>query len=310
LRLRHPLYRLLTFGSKLSYLAKGPSPFIDAVFGPSELFLFEFDKLITTLDLASLQFSWVTRQTCQDELGRISNDQFLDFCLLLGSQFLRTFPLFENPSFPGKELDIREALAMFNTAGRNVVSLCNQFEEDQRVRDLQYLDRYKRALMTVKHHVIIYIDGKVGPLDHDHASSDMHELIGQRLPEELYFYLSKGIIGAHIPNCLTSGKLLVPLPLGAEDSEIYRQLVGELLTPLRTQSLCLLSNSLHRFYQTKVIAHRAWYEDKSQRSINLKDSPSVKDSIVSWKIRNEQLTDSVRKLQVRSEDSSLAECHY
>lgn len=245
------------------------------------------------------QFTWITRYMCQEDLGRISSDQFVDFCLLLGSTYLRTFPPFENPAFPGKGVNIREAMNLFNTAGRNAITLCGQFEEDQRVHDLQYLDRFKRAVMTVKHHVIIDIDGKVGPLDPENASSDLHELIGQRLPEELYFYMSRGIIGPQIPNWLTSGELMLSLPLGSEDSDIYRRLVEELLTPIRTQSLCLLSNSLHRFYKTtKSIALRTWYEEKPVQSINLKDLPSVKESIISWKLRNEQLTEDNRRLQV------------
>jgi hypothetical protein len=126
----------------------------------------------------------------------------------------------------------------------------------------------------------------------------MHELIGQRLPEELYFYMSKGILGAHIPNSLTSGEVLVSLPLGAEDSDIYRRLVGELLTPIRTQSICLLSNSLHRFYQTKQITIRTWYENKSERTIKLKDLPSVKDSVAAWKVHIDRLPSEVRKVQV------------
>ncbi|KAL2011533.1 hypothetical protein VTN00DRAFT_4251 [Thermoascus crustaceus] len=283
--------------AQLSYLVNCPSQVVDAVFGPSDILLYDIDKIITKIDMEQSQFYWITKQACQEELGRLSNDQFIDFCLLLGSQYLRTFPPFENPAFPGKMVNIRDALGMFNASGRSAINLCAQFEEDRRVQELQYLDRYKRAFMTVKHHVLMEVDGKVAPIDPDHAPSDMHELIGQRLPEELYFYMSRGILGPNIPNYLTSGEVYVPLPLGAEDSEIYRQLVGDLLTPLRTQAICLLSNSLHRFYQTKVINVRTWYDEKSDRSINLKTLPSVKETIQAWKIRGEQFPESVKKLQ-------------
>lgn len=293
-------YSYTNYGDgKLSYLAKGPHQLIDAIFGSSEVLLYDVDKLITRIDMEPSQFYWITKQACQDELGRLTNDQFVDFALLLGSQYLRTFPLFENPTYPGKTMNIRDALAMFTAAGRNAVALCSQFEEDRRVQDLQYLDRFKRASMTVRHHVFTDIDGKVGPMDPDYAPSDMHELIGQRLPEELYFYLSKGILGSHVPNYLTSGEVLVSLPLGAEDSEIYRHLVGDLLTPIRTQAICLLSNSLHRFYQTKVINVRTWFDEKSDRSVNLKTLPSIKETIQSWRINSEQFPESVKKLQVR-----------
>lgn len=228
----------------------------------------------------------------------MSNEQFLDFCLVLGSTFLPIFPIFENPLNPGKGAIVRDAIPMFNIAGRSALTLCAQFEEDRRMQELQYTDRYKRALMTVKHHVYIDVDGRVGPLDPENVSSDMHELIGQRLPEELYFYLSKGVLGPDVPNYLTSGEVSVSLPLGVEDTEIYRQVAGSTLTPVRTQAMLLLSHSLHRFYQTKDITVRTWYEENPQSKINLKTLPSVKETIQAWKIRTAQLPEDLKKLQV------------
>lgn len=269
---------------KLAYLATEPNNLVDAAFGPTDLFLFDLDKVISKLDTDLFQFNWITRQVCQDELSRMSSEQFFDFCLLLGSPYLRTFPPFENSTYPGKGLNIREAINLFNSTGRNALALCAQFEEDQRVQSLNYADRFKRAVITVKHHIIMDTDGSVGPFRPETVSSDLHELIGQRLPEELYFYISKGIVGPNVPNWLTAGEISLTLPLGTEDSEVYRQLVTEKLTPIRTQALCLLSNSLHRFYQTKAIQIRPWYGDKSDRSINLKNHPSVKESINSRRI--------------------------
>ncbi|KAL2361646.1 hypothetical protein RJZ56_005463 [Blastomyces dermatitidis] len=287
--------------AQLAYLEKGPNRFVDAVFGPSDLFLFDIDKVITRLDTDLSKFTWITRQICQDDLGRITNEQFVEFCLLLGSRFLRAFPPFENVAFPGKNVNIREAMTAYNSAGRNALVLCGQIEDDHRINDLPYVEHFKRALMTVKHHIIMDIDGKVGPMDAENVSNDLHELIGQRLPEELYFYMSKGILGSQVPDWLTSGELLIRLPLGAEDSEIYRRLQGDLLTPIRTQALCLLSNSLHRFYQTKAINVRTWYAPKSTRSINLKeDLPSVKESTISWKLRSDKFPESVKQLQADS----------
>lgn len=202
-------------------------------------------------------------------------------------------------TFPGKGVNIREAMTAYNTAGRNALALCGQIEDEHRVNDLPYVEHFKRALMTVKHHIVMDIDGKVAPMDAENVSNDLHELIGQRLPEELYFYMSKGILGSQVPDWLTSGELLIRLPLGAEDSDIYRRLQGDLLTPIRTQALCLLSNSLHRFYQTKAINVRTWYAPKSTRSINLKeDLPSVKESTMSWKLRSDKFPESVKQLQV------------
>ncbi|KAJ5558555.1 XPG N-terminal, partial [Penicillium sp. DV-2018c] len=284
--------------AELSYLARGSNPVVDAVFGPSEALLFDLDKLVTRIDTEPAQFFWITKQTCQEELGRLSNEQFLEFCLLLGSPFLRALPLFDNPAFPGKGPTVRDALPMFNAAGRSALTLCAQYEEDRRMQELQYADLYKRAYMIVKHHVYLDVEGRVGPMDPENTSSDMHELIGQRLPEELYFYISKGIIGADVPNFLTTGEVCLSLPLGTEDTEIYRQLVGDILTPIRTQSICLLANSLHRFYQTKVIKIRPWFDENSDsRSVELKNIPSVKETIMRWRLHGENLPESVKKIQ-------------
>ena len=271
---------------------------MDAVFGPCDLFLFNVDKVITRLDTDTSEFDWISKQFCQEELGKLSDEQFTDFCLLLGSPFLDTCPVLENSSFHGKGPNIRDAINLFNGAGRSALTLCSQVEEDGDSVELTYADRFKRAFMTVKHHVIMDVDGKVAPLDPDNASSDLHDLIGQRLPEELYFYISKGILGPEVPNWLTSGELIVTPPLGTEDTPIYRRLSGELLTPIRTQALCLLSNSLHRFYQTKVIGCQMWYGEKPEDPIHLRDMPSVKELIASWRVHADQLPQSVQELQV------------
>lgn len=283
--------------TQLAYLAQDPNPLVDAVFGPSELLLFDIDKLITRIDIEPEQFFWITKQFCQDELGRLSNEQFFDFCLLLGSSFLPPFPPLENPAFAGK-VNIRDALTMFNSAGRNPLALFAQFDDDRRVQELQYVDAYKRASMTLRHHVFMDVDGKLCLMDPDHTSSDMHELIGQRLPEELHFYMSKGILGPEVPNFLTSGTIQVPLPLGFEDTEIYRQVAGDTVIPIKTQAIRLLSNSLHRFYQTKVIHVRTWYDDRADRTINLKGLPSLSETIQSWKLNGEDFPEQTKKLRV------------
>ncbi|KAJ5939143.1 hypothetical protein N7466_002277 [Penicillium verhagenii] len=283
---------------QLSYLARGPNPVVDAVYGPSEAFLFDLDKLVTRIETDPPQFTWLTKQTCQEELGRLSNEQFTEFLLLLGSPFLRVCPMFENHQGPTiKVATVRDALPMFNIAARSALALCAQYEENSRMAECQYPDRYKRAYMSVKHHVYMDIDGRVVPMEPESASSDLHELIGQRLPEELYFYLSKGVLGPDVPNYLTLGEVRISLPLGAEDTDVYRQLVGDTLTPIRTQSICLLANSLHRFYQTKEIQIRPWFEEKPTRKITLKGIPSVKETIQSWKISSSQFPESVKKLQ-------------
>ncbi|KAI5283113.1 hypothetical protein KEM54_002386 [Ascosphaera aggregata] len=382
--------------AQLSYLYNGPKQFIDSIYGPTDAFLLKgVDKVITRLDMLQSSsnagsdftptFTWITRQSCQDELGRLTDEQFTEFCLLLGSPFLGTFPPFEgnfsaassasisinsaatvtsgtiipkstnnatqqafhrkpgcnsessisgNGTISGSSSAnsfnkachvVREAIAMFNTASRSALALCAQYEDPTRPVELQYTDLYKRAFMTVRHHVILDIDGHVTALEPETHSNDLHELIGQRLPEELYYYISKGVISGHtVPSWLTNGIIRLELPLGVDDTPAYRELVTKKLAGMRNTAVRLLSSNLHRFYQTKSITVKPWYAagvkpDENPKKIgsipgksgdavtvvNLKDVPSVRESVSKWKVGTNALTDDLRKLGAEKSRDNL-----
>lgn len=270
--------------------------YIDVVYGSTELFLFDVEKFITKFETEKSQFSWITLQACRDEIGAVSKEVFLDACLLLGSPFLPTFPLLGH-GYPNRTLNIREAVSLLHSVNRDPVALCEHYRDDQRIRDSRYADQYQRAVVLIKNHVIIEESGHCRQLNFESSPNDLHVLIGQRLPEELYYYLKEGLIGPQIPNALTTGDFFIPFPVGVAETEPFRQLVGSGLNPLRTQALALLSNSLHRFYQIKSITVRLWDEDKSDKVINLRDL-HVKETVAPWKVKTSQLSDKLKTSQV------------
>jgi len=291
------------------------SQFIDAIWGSSEVLLFDVDKLITNIDFAfqendlqtptdfrleSSKFAWISRRSCEEDLGRISSDLFVDACLLSGSSMLPTFPPLENPQYY-RRFSIRETVSMMVSLGRNVTAVCSHYQDDPQVREMGYLDKYRRTRMSLKHHVILTADGKVEPQDNEHAPRDVHDFIGQRLPEELYFYLSRGIVGPRTLNWLTSGEINILPPLDGGESEEYRKLVRDELNPLRAQSLGLLSHSLNRYYQRKDIKLRCWFDEKT-KPISLKDLQPPKESIAAWNMNGPAIKDRASKLKVRSPD--------
>ena len=124
----------------------------------------------------------------------------------------------------------------------------------------------------------------------------MHDLIGQRLADEVYYYIQKGLLGPQLPNSLTTGEIRVTLPPGSADSEDYQQFVSKNLVPIWTESISLLSSTLHRFFQVKSLAVKLWFAT-SEGTINLKDLPSAKDKVAHWKIKNAALPQSLRIMQ-------------
>ena len=188
---------------------------------------------------------------------------------------------------------------MLNGTGRSVFQLCHQWREDPQVQGLDYEDKYKRAVLSIKHHVVLDKEGKAIPMGTEYHAGDAHEFVGLRLPEELYFYISRGMLSPRVPNWLTSGEISLTLPVGCEDTEAYRHLLGDQLTGLQTQTICLLSSSMNRFYQSRSIKIKTWYDRESPKSINVKEEPSVKDQIAGWKVPETALSENLQGPSVR-----------
>ena len=307
-------------GLQLVYYEKHPSQFIDAVYGPSELFLFGIDKLITKFDfiyqtyevcekgntrktsqfvLENSTFRWIDRRTCLEELGKITVEVFIDALLLAGSKLLRTFPPLVNPALFSKGYSMRDVVNVILSYGRNVTQVCAQYSSDPVVKEIDYLDRYKRAVTSIRHHIIITKDGDIETLDKDNAPSDVHDCIGQRLPEELNMYLSRGMLRPRVLNWLTSGTILVTAPYDGGDSVEYQNLVKTQLDPMRRQTLSLLADSVNRYYQRKEITTKLWFDLEYGAKFNIKDLlPSPKESLSKWNVKGDMIVEQRRKLEV------------
>jgi hypothetical protein len=269
--------------------------------GPLECFLFDVNTLLVDFDVKTKKCHWISKSEdwgLKKRLGNVSDDLFRDAQLLLGSSFLPTFPIL-NQDNPTKRNDIREALALLNGAGQSVPQLCQQYRNDPNVVQLQYSNRYKKAVMTIRHHVISSVEQKTRPLDPDHAPSDVHEFVGRQLPDELYFYIQQGIMGTRVPNWLTSDEIVLDLPGGCADSDTYRRLMREQLNPLRAQSLSLLSTALHRYHQQRIVTLKMWYDnDPADEQIILRDHQSIKSQISGWKIHEADFPTAISSQQV------------
>lgn len=311
--------------AQLVYFEKHPSQFIDAIYGPSELFFYGVDKLITKFKLAyrphedprkgvvkqsshfipeHSEFEWIDRRACLEELGRIPSDLFADALLLAGSKTLGPFPGFINFE---KGYTIREITNLVASYGRSVANLCNHYPDDKQVPRsvyLDYLDQYKRVLTSIRHHVVITMDGDIEALDKANAPHDLHDCVGQRLPEELNMYLSRGMIQPRVLNWLASGTVLMFAPCDGSESQVYQNLVRVQLDPLRKQAIGLLADSTHRYWQKKEMTSKYWFDPTHEASFNVKDLlPSPKSSLASWNVGGNVL--SSRQEMLSKESTSL-----
>jgi Temperature dependent protein affecting M2 dsRNA replication len=277
--------------------------YIDYIVGSSELLLFDIEMLISNIDTDLKEFTWITKRSVLDALGNITSDNFATACLLSGSYFSPTFPPLKAQSH------ITQAVSSFKAFNNNLTGICMSLNEDEAVQK-SFLDRYRRAFLAVKHHVILFSDGAVGALYKEAAPNDVHIFMGQRLPEEIYFYLSRGLIGPRVLQIAASGKFTELPPLEGGDSEKYRQLIQDTIPPIRTQALSLLSQTSTRFYQYQKATTSFWYDKDLQKELTshsvLRDNgPTPGDITSTWVVKGELFKPISTKVCVNDRKTEL-----
>lgn len=269
--------------AQLAYLHNlGPGQAIDAVMASSDAFLFDIDKVILGINAKESTFTWLKKGDCESAVGNPLPHMFKDAQLMLGSTFLPPFPLLP------RNATIRDSLNMLSRAP--VLQLCNQYREDPNVASLDYADRYKKAIMTIRHHVVMTADGSIQPLDLEHAPGDVHAFVGQRLPDELFFYISRGLLAPQVPNWLTTGEVKILLPGGAIDCEPFRTFVVDQLNTLRLQPIKILAESLHFYYQGRSVAISTWTGREIIQKV--KDIPPLREKASGWKVKESLMPSS------------------
>ena len=280
------------------------SNFADAVFGSSEVLMFEVEKVILDLDFTTKEFTGVFRRTCIENLTPGSSTLFLDACLLAGSSFLPTLPQLDAEiGSPSKTPKIKAAAELLKRSSLTGDQICIQNQDDLAAQALKYSDSFRKAFMSVKHHVVMS-NNKIEPLRKDSIPNDVHSFVGQRLPDELFTYQSRGIVGTRVLAWRTASEIIETPPLDGGESITYKMLVRDQLVPQRLQALSLLSYSLHRFYQHNSVTLRCWFEMGQSKTLSITDAADLKTTISDWNVRLEAISTKAKTLEQNA--SSLA----
>jgi hypothetical protein len=291
--------------AQLSYMERLSEQIIDCIWGSTDYFLFNIDKVITDItfgpDTPTPTFAWVSKAACEERLKAMP-DFLRDIQLLLGTTFTPAFPPLARLATTTKGAGVSEAVTMLNAHGRNVLQLCHAYREDLSTAGTDYEDVYKKAIMSLRHHIAIQYNGLIEPMNTEYAPSDVHDFVGQNLPPEMFFYLSRGIIGPEPLNWLTNQHIAVSLPPGVIDSTQHRKLVFEELNPIRAQTLMVMSEFMPNYYRNRKVDLRTWGDrDRPDLTINLREQPPLKDKVSRWKVKD-------AAMQGVSSDFSLLTC--
>ena len=102
--------------------------------------------------------------------------------------------------------------------------------------------------------------------------SDLMEIFGFRLPPEIYFFLSQGIVTSQAINNLIQGYLFEAPPL--VDSKEYRKTLDD-LKEIRTKTLALISTFLHEGISQKPVFTVRWFAPFDKKEMVLFPPPTL-----------------------------------
>jgi len=170
-------------------------------------------------------------------------------------------------------------------SGHNAVL---SFSEHPAVKQVNYIEQFARARALVKYSLILSSDGLVtalplavpplAPSHHGHTltaadiPADLHDVFTNRLPDEIYFYLSRGLIGPQALVWLTSGQIIEPPPLDNGETNEYKRFVKEVITEgatgPRATALALVSRVVNKFWFDRRVTATFWFDNQMQNTGN------------------------------------------
>ena len=117
--------------------------------------------------------------------------------------------------------------------------------------------------------------------------NDVHDIVSQRLPTEIYFYQSLGLIPIQLLESITQGELDVRPTLESGLSDSYKKLItSEQYTEILDCQYNLITQLLTRYYQVKKVSVKYWFQD-SIIEVNNRLTPSISSRVGKLFIQND-----------------------
>lgn len=274
-----------TSSAQLAYMLE--NEFIDAVFASNDCLLYGVERLITSIDTRNGNFQWIGRRAVLNELG-FTQDKFIEAAIAAGCDLNKvTFPPVDhmiNSQQMAPVTALRAIQDLTNAHGSMYAAIV-AFPDPNRT--LSYAERFRKAVAAAMYQPVLKEDGRVEPNDSSDIPNDIHEFIGQRMPDEIMFYLSRGLIGPELLNALTDSIYTEDAPLDGGESRQYRDFIVK-LHGLRSKALSLVAQTVHRYFQSKQTKAVFWFDPSRTHNFD-RVTPPLYTKINSWRVTDKML---------------------
>jgi hypothetical protein len=288
-------------GAQLAHFAE--QGVIASVFGPPGLLLYGVNHVVIHIDFSKQTFDWVDLQSVLEK-WQISRDQFVDACMLAGTEYCLTYPYLNlghfQPAAPGR---FNFDAAVFIIKQAPLINWMQAFPTEEMKND--HVDGYCTCKVLVQNSPVLHLaDHGIRPLGTTpQVPYDFSTIMGEKLPNVLYYLMLNGIMSHKLPQALAKGEWTdKSQPL--VDTAEFRALLKD-LTDYRQVALGLIAQHLHASFQKKQILFKAFWDPHTVRQ----GTPATADKLppdarivtpcikptLKWEIRAEQVRDEMKR---------------
>lgn len=237
----------------------------------------------------------------------LSEEQFLDLGLLSGCEYSPALPPHVN------ETTIKPILDFLRYYKTGFVCITSAFPDNPLIKQSNYVETFARARCMVKYALILSSEGSVVPLPialpggstgtttAADIPSDLNDIFTNRLPDEVYYYMSRGLFTPQALVWLTSGQIVEGPPLDNGETNEYRRFVKDVITEgptgPRATALALIASVSHQTWQKNRITTNFWYDTNPKGSISpsVPQTISLVERVVNWNVPSVIVEDELRR---------------
>eukprot|EP00440_Ansanella_granifera_P034923 gb/GFBE01037884.1/.p1 GENE.gb/GFBE01037884.1/~~gb/GFBE01037884.1/.p1 ORF type:complete len:731 (+),score=127.65 gb/GFBE01037884.1/:1-2193(+) len=240
-------------GAQLSHFME--QGIVQAVFGPPGLLLFGAPRVIIQVDFKQRNFDWVDLEAVLEKWS-ITRTQFVETCMMAGTEYCSTYPYLNL----GSSFSFDTAVQIVRQSP--LISWMPTFPTEE--MKAAHLDGYCKCKVLVQSSPVLHIhDMTVRPMASSFTGDqscvvpfDFSEIIGDQLPQSLYFLLVNGFISYKLPQAFAKGEWTEKTP-PLVDTQEYRTLLMDLWDH-RRRALGLIARHLTPEFQKKSIYYSLW----------------------------------------------------
>lgn len=267
--LRHKGYECLQApyfaGAQLAHFAE--QGVVQTVFGPPGLLLYGVQRVVIHIDFGRTSFDWVDLESVLQK-WQIDRNQFVDACMLAGTEYCLTYPYLNlghfQPAAPGR-FNFDAAVYIIKQAP--LINWMQTFPTEDMKND--HVDGYCTCKVLVQNSPVLHMnDYVIRPLGSGvngapQVPHDFSTIMGEKLPDRLYYLMLNGIISHKLPQALAKGEWTDKSHPLVDTSE-FRGLLQD-LQDYRATALGLIARHLHQRFQSKEITWKAFWDAQGIR---------------------------------------------